>query len=193
MCNCLVSAFATRIASQVTRWRLVTYQLKVLLAWRPTLPGTLGSKKCEAGLARPPDRGWCGVSRFCILRDDATICGDRIQLAIAIPMRSRHQRSCPMSALLHSAIALYSIRGRRGWCQDGMTMILREVPMSAYNAEQRDTRERRSITAFAAFTFRYLHTLTNSASEVSSCAVLHRHLPSQERSRCSTRSVSSGS
>jgi lipid II:glycine glycyltransferase (peptidoglycan interpeptide bridge formation enzyme) len=52
-----------------------------------------------------------------------------------------------------------------------MTMIIRKVPMFAYIAEQRDTRERRSIAALAAFAFQYLHTVTNSASEVLVCAV----------------------
>jgi hypothetical protein len=43
--------------------------------------------------------------------------------------------------------------------------------MFAYIAEQRDTRERRSMAALAAFAFQYLHTVTNSASEVLISAV----------------------
>ena len=52
-----------------------------------------------------------------------------------------------------------------------MTMIIREVQWFADNAQQRDTRERRSITAFTAFAFKYLHTWMNSACDVLILAV----------------------
>lgn len=69
-----------------------------------------------------------------------------------------HATALRNGAIQHSKVG--------GWCQDGMTMIIREVPMFAYIAEQRDTRERRSIATLTDFAFEYSPTVTNSASEV---------------------------
>jgi hypothetical protein len=68
-------------------------------------------------------------------------------------------------------MALYSIRRWEAGAKMEMTMISGIVQWFADNAEQRDTRERRSITALAAFAFQYLHTFMNFACDVLNLAV----------------------
>lgn len=72
-------------------------------------------------------------------------------------------------------MALYSIRLWKAGAKKRMTMIVREIPILAYIAEQRDTRERRSITVVAAFAVEYPH----FASEV---LTYECHSPSEQGS-----------